>query len=289
MLTEDGLYRVVLEMLHRAEITLPGDVTRALKRALNRGRNPIAKLQLELMLKNLKVAKKMDVPICQDTGTFTFFVQIGRKLQLNFDLRDVLTRAVTEATLKVPLRTNVVDPITRKPMKSNTGEGQPNIHIELVEGNEFQIDLLVRGSGAENCGRLFMLGPTAGSDGVKQAVLTTLREAGGKPCPPTIVGVGIGGTMETACVGAKRALLRSLKKPNSDPALAKLERKIELAANRLDIGPMGLGGRTTVLGVRIEKATSHTASLPVAVAFQCWAARRASAKLVNGEPRLVEP
>jgi len=237
----------------------------------------------------LKVAKKMDVPICQDTGTFTFFVQIGRKLQLNFDLRDVLTRAVTEATLKVPLRTNVVDPITRKPMKSNTGEGQPNIHIELVEGNEFQIDLLVRGSGAENCGRLFMLGPTAGSDGVKQAVLTTLREAGGKPCPPTIVGVGIGGTMETACVGAKRALLRSLKKPNSDPALAKLERKIELAANRLDIGPMGLGGRTTVLGVRIEKATSHTASLPVAVAFQCWAARRASAKLVNGEPRLVEP
>lgn len=289
MLTEAVLRKTVVEMLRRAETTLPGDVVRALKQALGRERDSIAKLQFELMLKNLEVAKKFGVPICQDTGTFTFFVRFGRKLRLNFDLRGVLDKAVVEATRKVPLRTNVVDPITRKPIKSNTGKEQPAIHLELTGGKEFQIDLLVRGSGSENCGRLFMLGPTEGIQGIERAVLTTLDEAGGKPCPPTIVGIGVGGSMETACIEAKRALLRSLNKPSPNPTLAKLERQIELAANRLNIGAMGLGGKTTVLGVRVEKAACHTASLPVAVALQCWVARRASAKLVNNRLKLVEP
>ncbi|HDI13003.1 MAG TPA: fumarate hydratase [Hadesarchaea archaeon] len=287
MLTEREVYQTAIEMLHRAETTLPKDVTRALRRALRTEQNPISKLQLELMFKNLEIARKLDAPICQDTGTFTFFVRIGRKLILNFDLREVITRAVAEATKKIPLRVNVVDPITRKPMSSNTGKEQPTIHIELTDGNEFQMDLLVRGSGAENCGRLFMLGPTEGLNGIKQAVIATLNEAGGKPCPPTIVGVGIGGSMETACLEAKRALLRPLDKKNPDPILAKLEREIEVAANRLNIGAAGLGGKNTVLGVKIEKAASHTASLAVAIAMQCWVARRASAKLVNGKLRLV--
>lgn len=289
MLTGAELRKTVVEMLRRAETILPGDVVHALKQALRLERDPIAKLQLELMLKNLEIAKKFSAPICQDTGTLTFFVRLGRKLQLNFDLRGALSKAVAEATQKVPLRANVVDPITRRPTRLNVGKEQPTIHLELTEGKNFQIDLLVRGSGAENCGRLFMLGPVEGPQGIERAVLATLTEAGGKPCPPTIVGVGIGGSMETASIEAKRALLRPLSQPNSDPVLAKLERRIELAANRLNIGPMGLGGKTTVMGVRIEKAACHTASLPVAVALQCWAARRASAKLVNNRLKLVEP
>jgi len=241
------------------------------------------------MLKNLELAKKLGAPICQDTGTFTFFIKVGGNVRLPFDLEKAITEAVKKATLEVPLRANVVDPLTREPAKSNTGEAQPAIHIELTKGEDLQVDLLVKGAGTENCGRLFMMGPAEGPIAVEQAVLRVLNEVRGKPCPPTIVGVGVGGSMETATLMAKHALLRSIDKPNPDPELAKLERKIELAANRLNIGPMGLGGKTTILKVLIEKAACHTASLPIAVALQCWPARRAKARIVGGRLKVVEP
>lgn len=289
MLTEDSLRDVVAEMLRRAETTLPADVVDGLRKGMRRERSPIPRLQFELMLKNLELAKKFCAPICQDTGTFTFFVQLGRKLKLNFDLETAISGAVPLATREVPLRANVVDPLTRRPTGSNTGMRQPAVHIELVEGEKFQVDLLVRGAGAENCGRVFMLRPVEGPRAIGQAVMLTLTEAWGRPCPPVIVGIGVGGSMETAPLMAKHALLRPLNEPNPDPALMRLEHRIEREANRLKIGPMGLGGKTTVLGVHIEKAACHTASLPVAVALQCWAARRARAKLAGGRLRVVEP
>ncbi|MEM2878275.1 MAG: fumarate hydratase [Candidatus Hadarchaeales archaeon] len=289
MLREDDFSRTVVEMIRRAETRLPGDVERALKKNARAETHPPAKLHYDLMLKNIEIARKRERPICQDTGTMSFFIKIGRNLRINFDIADALAEAVGRATDEVPLRANVVDPITRRATSDNAGEGHPVLHLEITKGDRMRIDLLVRGSGAENCSRLFMLGPTEGQKAIERAVLSAIADAGGKPCPPTIVGVGIGGTSETACIMAKRALLRPLDKNNPDPVLNRLERIIGRSANRLGIGCMGLGGKTTVLGVRIEKAACHTASLPVAVAFQCWVARRAGAELKGDRLMVVEP
>jgi fumarate hydratase subunit alpha len=239
------------------------------------------------MLENLKLAEKTGAPICQDTGTFSFFVRLGEKTRLGFDLRECINAAVERAVREVPLRANLVDPLTRKPAKS--GPWQPVVHVELVKGEKLELDLLVKGAGSENWSRLFMFKPVEGPAAVPMAALVTLAEAGGRPCPPVIVGLGVGGSAETASTLARLALLRRLDKPNPDAALAKLERQIEDAANGLGIGPMGLGGRTTVLRVLIEKAAGHTASLPVAVAIQCWVARRAKARLVGKKLEVVEP
>ncbi len=289
MLTEAILRKTVVEMLRRAETTLPEDVVRALKRSMARERNRIAKLQLDCMLRNLDLAKNLRAPICQDTGTFTFFIQLGSGLRLDFDLKKSLSKAVAQATREVPLRANIVDPLTRKNTGTNLGMEQPSVHLELVPGEKLSIDLLVKGAGAENWSRLFMLRPADEKIAIKRAVLLTLVEAGGQPCPPTIVGVGIGGLADTACLLAKKALLRPLSSKNPDKKLARMELELTNAANKLDIGPMGLGGRTTVLGVRIAKATCHTASLPVAINFQCWAARRASARLAGDYLRVEAP
>jgi fumarate hydratase subunit alpha len=289
MFAEDDLRRTVAEMLRRAETALPADIVRALRRGAERESDPIPRMQFKLMLRNLQLARRSGAPICQDTGTFSFFVRLGRELRLDFDLEAAISGGVSMATREVPLRFSAVNPLTRGPAGSNTGVGQPAIHIELVRGNIFRIDLLVRGAGAENCSRVFMLRPVEGWRAIEQAVVLTLTEAWGRPCPPVVVGIGVGGSMATASLLAERALLRPLSEPNPDPALARLERRMERNANRLGIGPMGLGGRTSVLGVRIEKASCHTASLPLAVALQCWAARRARAEMVGSRLKVVEP
>ena len=288
MLSKSGFQNTVVEMLSRAATTLPRDVVQALELCRKREKNRIARLQFDCMLKNLELAKKSRAPICQDTGIPIFFVKLGSGLRLNFDLRRALADAVRDATKKIPLRANVVDPLSRKNTGANVGEGQPIVHLELVPKG-LQIDLLIKGAGAENCSRLFMLKPTAGEEAIKRAVLLTVEEAGGQPCPPTIVGVGVGGSAEIACLLAKKALLRPLGSKNSDKKLARMERELTDDANGLGIGPMGLSGRTTVLGVRIAKAACHTASLPVAVNLQCWAARRASARLVGDKLRVEVP
>ncbi|KUO39740.1 MAG: hypothetical protein APZ16_03805 [Candidatus Hadarchaeum yellowstonense] len=289
MITETHFRDTVVEMLRRAETSLPRDVLAALKRAWKRERDPLARFHYKMMFKNLELAEKLKVPLCQDTGIFTFFIKLGRELRLTFDITKALEEAVKTTTRLVPLRENTVDPITRKPLPGNTGRGQPAIHIELAPGRGLQLDLLVKGAGTENYGRLFMMRPTGGPEAIEQAVLKTLEEAGGKSCPPNIVGVGVGGSMETAPLLAKKALLRPLHRANPDAELAKLERRIESAANGLGTGPMGLGGKTTLLKVLIERAACHTASLPVAVALQCWPARRAKAITIDGKLRVVEP
>ena len=287
MLTGAGFCNAVVEMIRRAETELPNDVVRLLEKSAREARNPVAKLQLKTMLENVKLAEKSKIPICQDTGTLFFFVKLGQKTRLGFDLKGAINSAVERATREVPLRTNLVDPLTRKPAKS--GPRQPAVHMELVGGEKLELDLLVKGAGSENWSRLFMLKPVEGSAAVRMAVLATLAEAGGRPCPPVVVGLGVGGSAETAPILARLALLRSTDKPNPDSSLAKLEREIEVAANNLEIGPMGLGGKPTVLRVLVEKAACHTASLPVAVAIQCWVARRARARLTGGKMEVIEP
>jgi len=289
MLTEAKFRAAIVEMLCRAETKLPEDVVSALKRSKIREKNPIAKLQFDCMLKNLELAQKLGAPICQDTGTFTFFIRLGSELELSFDLKKSIDKAVAQAMREVPLRANIVDPFTRENTGTNVGIGQPSVHLELVPGKKLSVDLLVKGAGAENWSRFFMLKPADGEKAIERAVLLTLVEAGGQPCPPTIVGVGVGGSAEITPTLAKRALLRPLTSPNPNRRLAKLERKIMQAANGLDIGPMGLGGRTTVLGVHVEKAACHIASLPVAIALQCWAARRGRARLINGRLKVEVP
>lgn len=288
MLSEAEFRGTVVEMLQRAATTLPKDVVDALKRCKRREREYVAILQFECMLKNLELAKRLGAPICQDTGIPIFFMELGTGLKLDFDPIAALKRAVKEATLAIPLRANIVDPISRVNTKTNVGEGMPAVHLELVRGKRLRIDLLLKGAGAENWSRLYMLRPSDG-EAIERAVLLTVGEAGGQPCPPTIVGVGVGGSAEVACMLAKKALLRPLDRPNKDRRLARLELRLTRAANGLDIGPMGLGGKTTVLGVHVEKAACHTASLPVAIDLQCWAARRASAELVGNRMRVEVP
>jgi fumarate hydratase subunit alpha len=289
MLTKSKLQKTAVEMLSRAATTLPKDVVRALKLCKANETHKIARLQFDTMLRNLELAKKLRAPICQDTGIAIFFVKLGFELDLNFDLCQALADATREATRKVPLRANIVDPLSRTNTGTNVGEGQPIVHLELVRGKELQLDLIIKGAGAENCSRLFMLKPTAGEEAIRRAVLLTIEEAAGQPCPPTIVGVGVGGSADIACLLAKRALLRPLDRKNPDKKLARMELELKNAANELGVGPMGLGGRTTVLGVHVMKSACHTASLPLAIDFQCWAARRASARLVGDELRVEAP
>jgi fumarate hydratase subunit alpha len=288
MLSETEFRGTIVEMLSRAATTLPKDVIEALERSRRRERDKVAILQFECMLKNLELARKLSAPICQDTGIPIFFIKLGNDLKFDFDLIAGLRKAVRGATRSIPLRANLVDPLSRVNTKTNLGGGMPAVHIELVRGKRLEIDLLLKGAGAENWSRLYMLRPSEG-ELIERAVLLTIGEAGGQPCPPTIVGVGIGGSAEVACLLAKKALLRPLDEPNKDRRLARLEHRFTRAANELGIGPMGLGGKTTVLGVHIEKASCHTASLPVAINLQCWAARRASAKLVGNRMRVEVP
>ncbi len=287
MITKANFCNAVVEMIRQAETTLPRGVKSALELALYRERSSISKLQICQALENIKLAEQLSAPICSDTGTLSFFVKLGRGLELNFDLEGTILEAVAKATRDIPLRVNVVDPITRMPSVSNVGRAQPAIHIETVKGKNLQVDLLVNGAGTEARARLFMMRPTERLSAIEQAVLKILSEADGKPCAPNVVGVCIGGSMETAPFLAKRALLRCLDQPNPDPELRKLERHIEVEANKLGIGPMGLGGKTTVLKVLIEKAACHTATLPIAVALQCWPARRSRGKIIHGNFRVV--
>lgn len=265
----------VVELLRDAVTHLPRDVVGALRAAKAEETSEVARTQLRTILDNIDAARRLKVPMCQDTGVLVFFVR-GRM----FDgLEESIRRGVARATKEVPLRPNAVHPLTRRNPGTNVGEGLPHI-VYRPEGTDFvEITVLPKGAGSENMSALAMLTPSQGLNGIRSFVLDTVVRAGGRPCPPTIVGVGIGGTADLACELAKKALLRPLDVPNDDAQLRALEEELHEALNRTGVGPMGLGGRTTVLGVLVSAAFCHTASLPVAVNMQCWAARRATARV----------
>lgn len=262
-----------VDLLRRAVIDLPPDVEAALALAIEWEESEVACAQLQVILENIKVARKTSTPMCQDTGIPIFFVELGRNAQLDFDIEEAIREGVRRATQEVPLRPNAVHPFTRSNSGDNTGPGIPDITIELTDGDEITITAAPKGAGSENMSALWMFMP-AELPTIKQRIVERVKDAGGMPCPPTIIGIGIGGSFDKSARLAKKALLRPL-----DEEPTELEREILDAINSLGIGPMGLGGKTTALAVKVETAYCHTASLPVAMNVQCWAARRATTTL----------
>ena len=277
MITQKQVEDAVCRIYRDAVIELPGDVTLALRRAHENEDNETARLNLGTVLKNIEAAHADGIPMCQDTGLPIVFVKLGRVQVEN--LYQGIRDGVERATMDVPLRPNVVDPLTRKNTGTNTGKGIPQVDVELVDGDYLELTVFPKGFGSENNNALKMGLPGEGVEGIKNFVLETVRAAGGKPCPPTRIGVGIGGSSDMALKLAKKALLRDVQDRNSDERLSKLEEELLEEVNATGIGPMGLGGKTTALDVKVEMVDTHTAGLPIGICIQCWAARHSSVVL----------
>ena len=270
----EDIKKGIVQLMKKAETELPNDVITALKKAYEIEEG-VAKTQIEAILKNIDLAKKSGRPMCQDTGIQTFFVEVGVNFPDIDKLGGLIKDAVKKATNDIPLRPNTVDPFTGENHKDNTGDNIPYITWDFVEGSNVWITALPKGGGSENMSKLGMLKPGVGIEGVKDFVVTEMIKAGGNPCPPTIVGVGIGGGADLAMKLGKKSLLRPVGDRHKDKTIAAIEEELIKRINDSGIGPMGLGGKTTVLDVHIEKAHRHPASLPVGIAVQCWANRRA--------------
>lgn len=256
---------------------MPQDVKEALQGAYREEESEAGKTQLKAILDNVELAEKTRKPMCQDTGVIIFYVKAGAEVRSLHKIEEALRKATKIATKEVPLRPNAVDPFTRKNSGDNTGRFIPFIHWEIVPGDDLEITVFPKGGGSENVCVTGMLVPGEGIMGLKRFVVDAVIKAGSKPCPPNILGVAVGGGADIAMKLAKKALLRPINQPNPNPEIAKLEKELYEAANMTGIGPMGLGGKITVLGVNVDYAHRHPASFPAAVAFQCWAARRATA------------
>ncbi len=271
-ITRENVIAATIDIIKQAETVLPDDVVEAIRVAEATESSPVARSQLQAILQNIDLAGRHAVPMCQDTGILIFFVEIGRKLVMDLDLEDAIIEATRIATEIVPLRPNAVNPLKRTNSNNNTGAGLPDIKYAFNDSDELTITVAPKGAGSENMSALKMLNPTEVS-GIRTFVLETVLNAGGMPCPPIIVGVGIGGSFDKAARLAKAALLEDVN--NMD----EFEKELLNDINSLGIGPMGLGGDTTALAVHVRTAYCHTASLPVAVNIQCWANRHASITL----------
>ncbi len=248
---------------------------RLLETALEKESNQNAKTAINMLLANAALAKENGLAVCQDTGMAVFFVRLGQDVHIEGGLlTDAINEGVRTGYAENGYRASVLDPITRQNTKDNT---PAIVHIELVSGENLEITFLPKGFGSENMSRLFMLKPSQGVEGVKDCIVRAVREAGANPCPPIIVGVGIGGTAEKAMSVAKEQLLR--ESPSEDETLAQIEREVLERINALGIGAQGFGGDTTALAVYVGKFPTHIASLPVAVNIQCNAMRKSSVTL----------
>jgi fumarate hydratase subunit alpha len=254
-----------------AAYNLSDDVLMAYDRALETETAPAAKEILGLLKENARIAKDEHIPICQDTGIAVFFVEIGQDLRIkNGFIVDAINDGVRKGYKEGYLRKSVVDPISRK----NTGDNTPAIiYTELVPGDKLKISFMPKGAGSENMSVIRMLRPTEGVEGIKDFVLECVQKAGANPCPPVVIGVGIGGSFEKAALLAKKSLLRPVGGPNPKLELASLEETLLKAVNKTGIGPEGLGGKVTAMAVHVESYPCHIASLPVAVNINCHAAR----------------
>jgi len=270
---ERALKTGLVEAIRAAATELPQDVVRALEQARER-EDDVGRIQLEAILENVEAARAGSVPMCQDTGIQTFVVRVGADFPLLGRLRDLIHAAVREATRSVPLRPNTVDPLGGGNPGDNTGRFVPYILWEIEPGGACTIDLLPKGGGSENCCALRMLAPGAGLKGIKRFVVDHVVACGGKPCPPGVIGVGIGGGADLAMKLAKLSLLRPVGNRHEEATVAALETELLARINESGVGPMGLGGRTTALDVHVEVAHRHPASLPVGLVYQCWADRR---------------
>ena len=266
----------VANLCVRANVFLNNDIENALRQGAAVEEKPLAKNVLEILLENADAARTDSLPICQDTGMTVVFIELGQDAHLvGGSLDDTVNAGVAKGYEQGYLRKSVVrDPINRV----NTGNNTPAVlHVRIVPGTQLKITVAPKGFGSENMSRLIMLKPSDGLDGVKRVVLETVQLAGPNPCPPMIIGVGVGGTMEKAALIAKEALLRPVGEHNTVPFWAKLEIELLAAVNDLDIGPAGFGGRTTALAVNVNFYPTHIAGLPVAVNIGCHVTRHAEA------------
>jgi len=271
---EDIVVAVKNLVIHTAT-NLPEDALKKLKEAYEKEKSPVSKKVLEQLLENAKIAKDEKRPLCQDTGLAVYFVKVGQDVKINGGLlKDAINEGTEQGYIEGYLRASTCDCFTRENLKDKIGYNLPAIiHIDLVKGDKIEIEYAAKGGGSENVSRARVLAPAQGRKGIIDFVKSVISEAGPNPCPPIIVGVGIGGTFEQATILSKYALFREAGKPHPDPKVAEFEKELLDELNKLGIGAMGMGGTQTVLAVHIEKNPCHIASLPVSVNVQCHSSR----------------
>jgi len=269
------IIEVVRDLCIDANYNLGDDVLRAFDKAIEAEESETGREVLKELKENARIAREEKAPICQDTGLAVVFIEIGQDIHITGgNLEEAINEGVRQGYEDGYLRKSACHPFTRK----NTGDNTPAItHIQIVPGDKMKIVFAPKGGGAENMSRVNMLTPAVGIEGVKDFVVNRVKESGSNPCPPTVIGIGVGGTFERSAILAKKAILRDIGKRNPDPELAEIEEEILTRINRLGIGPMGYGGNTTSLDVFLEIEPCHIASLPVAVNVQCHAARHKEA------------
>ena len=273
----EDITRAVAALCVQANTTLPPDIVSALDRQRRSEPWPLAKQTLELLWENMELAQQKDLPICQDTGMACVFVELGQDVHVEGNFEEAIHEDVRQGYTDGYLRKSIVcDPLRRVNTQDNTPAA---ITVRLVPGDTCTITVAPKGFGSENMSRLAMLKPADGLEGVRQFVLDTVRQAGSNPCPPIVLGVGIGGSFDKVAYLAKHALLRPIDQPNPDPFYADLEQSLLRDINALGIGPQGFGGQTTCLGLSIETMPTHVAGLPVAVNVSCHVTRRATMTL----------
>jgi fumarate hydratase subunit alpha len=275
------LVETIKNMLLETNVSLDKEVTESFEKALFKEENVLAKNILKKILENSNIAKELDIPLCQDTGIIVCFLEIGQELYFDYSIDDAINTGVKLAYTKGYLRKSVVmHPLNR----INTLDNTPAIiHQKLVPGNKLNIHIAPKGGGSENMSALKMLTPADGKEGIIDFVLDTIKNAGGKPCPPLIVGVGIGGNFEKVATLAKEAIFRKIDDVTSNPYDKALEDELLIKINQLDVGPMGLGGLTTAIAVKVNSFPCHIASLPVAINLQCHSARKKEVTLIGKE------
>jgi fumarate hydratase subunit alpha len=261
----------VASMCIDANHALPGDILASLEKAGNAESGPAAKEVFRQLQENAELAKTTGLPLCQDCGLGVFFVAVGEDVHVSGGtLRESINAGMVKGYQEGFLRKSTCDPFTRK----NVGDNSPAIiHFDIVPGDKLNIVMMAKGGGSENMSRVMMLAPAQGFPAIREFVIRRVAESGSNPCPPILVGVGIGGNFELAAINSKKALLRDLDDVHPDADVAAMEAELLSSINRLGIGPMGLGGLTTCLGVKIKVAPCHLASLPLAVNIQCHSAR----------------
>ena len=262
---------VVKKMCIDANINLGEDVVCAIYNNLEKEESELGKNVLHVLLENIQVANEKNIPICQDTGMAVFFVKVGQEVLVSGSTIEVaINEGVRQGYEEGYLRKSVVDPINRINTKDNT---PAIIHYEMVKGDKIEIEFAPKGFGSENMSKMKMLKPSDGVKGIKEFIINTVSEAGPNPCPPIVVGVGVGGTIDKCAQISKKALLRNIGEYNKDRFIAELEMELLTEINKLGIGPQGLGGNTTALSVNIETFPTHIAGIPVVVNINCHASR----------------
>jgi fumarate hydratase subunit alpha len=283
--TAKEMQPILSEMLTHATTQLPSDVLAAIKEAHAHESKDLAKKQLEAILTSANLSDLEKLPLCQDTGLVTLFVS-GELVNHLDEVEKALTRVVQNMTAKGAMRPNVVHPLTRKNTGTNSGLNQPEVLVDKST-KKTTMKMILKGAGSENFTNLKMMVPTASRQDILKHILQVMIDAGGKTCPPNTLGIGIGGSAIQAMFNSKLALTREIGSRHPDPEIAKLETSLVQAINELGLGTMGLGGDTTVLDVHIETAGTHTACLPIAISFGCWANRVAAAELKGQTFKMV--